>query len=220
MRYIKGTCTWRLTYGSEGPLGGYSDTEYAGDIDTRRSATGQAFLWGGAAISWGSKMQTTVAASTTEAEYVAAGMATKKALWLRRLVRELGVEDKPIVMHCDCQGAMAMIHTPASSNRTKHIDVTHDWVRKCVEAAAMSVTKVRPGEMVADCLTNALRTDASKTCRAALGLTDGVAHAARVGVLAPVHKADRAPDAGLSEGQSGARSDVAPGAAATAAAQC
>jgi len=220
MRYLKGTRTWCLTYGSEGPLVGYSDADYAGDIDTRRSTTGQAFLWGGAAISWGSKIQATVAASTTETEYVAAVMAAKEALWLRRLVRELGGDDKPVVMHCDSQGAMAMMHNPTNSNRTKHIDVTHHFVRECVETAAISVTQVGTADMVADCLTKALPTDAFNKCRAALGLTDGEADAARVGVLAPVHKADRALDAGGSDGQAGARADVAPGAAATAAAQC
>ena len=220
MRYLKGTRTWCLTYGSEGPLVGYSDADYAGDIETRRSTTGQAFLWGGAAISWGSKIQETVAASTTEAEYVAAGMAAKEALWLRRLVRELGGDDKPVVMHCDSQGAMAMMHNPTSSNRTKRIDVTHHFVRECVETAAISVTQVGTADMVADCLTKALPTDAFNKCRAALGLTDGEADAARVGVLAPVHKADRARDAGRSDGPPGARADEAPGAAATAAAQC
>ena len=51
MRYLKGTRTWFLTYRSEGPLVGYSDADYAGDIDTRWSKTGQAFLWGGADFS-------------------------------------------------------------------------------------------------------------------------------------------------------------------------
>ena len=220
MRYLKGTRTWCLTYGSEGPLVGYSDADYTGDIDTRRSTTGQAFLWGGAAISWGRKIQATVAASTTEAEYVAAGMAAKEALWLRRLMRELGGDDKTVIMHCDSQGAMPMMHNPTSSNRTKHIDVTHHFVRECVETAAISVTQVGTADMVSDCLTKALPTDAFNKCRAALGLTDGEADAARVGVLAPVHKANRALDAGGQDGQAGARADVAPGAAATAAAQC
>jgi len=220
MRYLKGTRTWCLTYGSEGPLVGYSDADCAGDITTRRSTTGRVFLWGGAAISWGSKIQATVAASTTEAEYVAAGMAAKEALWLRRLVRELGGDDKAVVMHCDSQGAMAMMHNPTSSNRTKHIDVTHHFVRECVETAAISVTQVRTADMVADCLTKALPTDAFNKCQAALGLTDGEADAARVGVLAPVHEVDRALDVGRSDGPPGARADEAPGAAATAAAQC
>jgi len=83
-----------------------------------------------------------VAASTTEAEYVAAGMAAKEALWLWRLVRELGGDDKPVVMHCDSQGAMTMMYSPTSFNRTKHIDVTHHFVHDCVKTAAISVTQV------------------------------------------------------------------------------
>jgi len=82
MRYLKGTRDWSITSGAKRPLVGYSDADYAGDVDTRRSKTGKAFLWGGGAISWGRKIQATVAASTTDAEYVAAAMASKEAIWL------------------------------------------------------------------------------------------------------------------------------------------
>jgi len=112
-----------------------------------------------------------------------------------------------------------MMHNPTSSNRTKHIDVTHHFVRQCVDTAAILVTQVGTADIVADCLTKTLPTDDFNKCRAALGLTDREAEAARVGVLAPVHQADRALDAGGSDGQAGARADVAPGATATAAAQ-
>lgn len=68
MRYLKGTSDWRLTYGGGEALVGYSDADYAGDVDIPLSTTGQVFLWGGAAISWASRIQATVATSTTEAE--------------------------------------------------------------------------------------------------------------------------------------------------------
>jgi len=104
----------------------------------------------------------------------------------------------------------------------KHLNESRMTLCRAGSSGAVRVSSAGTSflTMVADCLTKALPTDAFNKCQAALGFTDGEADAARVGVLAPVHKADRAPDAGLSEGQSGARSDVAPGAAATAAAQC
>lgn len=68
LRYLKGTANQALTYGSAGPLVGYSDADSTADIDTRRSTTGYAFILNGAAVSWVSKRQTSVALSTTEAE--------------------------------------------------------------------------------------------------------------------------------------------------------
>jgi len=198
MRYLKGTRDWRITYGTKRPLVGYSDADYAGNIDTRRSTTGQAFLWGGGAISWGSKIQTTVAAFATEAEYVAAAMAAKEAIWLQRLVRELGGDDEPVVMLCDSQGAIALMCNPTSSNRTRHIEVAHNFVRECVDGGALEVEAVGTADMVADCLTKYLPTAAFKKCRTALGMTDGEAGTALVRVLAPP------PDGGRTQGGDGA----------------
>lgn len=185
MRYLQGTRDWALKYGDVGPLVGYSDADFAGDQDTRRSTTGQAFLWGGATVSWGSKIQATVAASTTEAEYVAAGMAAREALWLRNLVGEITGEEAELRMHCDSQGALALMRNPMTSNRTKHIDVTHHFVRECVESGAITVVGVGTRDMTADCLTKPLATEAFNKCREALGLVDLTQAASRVGVLAP-----------------------------------
>ena len=112
-------------------------------------------------------------------------MAAKEAIWLQRLVRELGGGDAPVVMHCDSQGAIALMRNPTSSNRTKHIDVAHHFVRECVDGGALEVEVVGTADMVADCLTKPLPTAAFNKCRAALGMTDGEAGTARVGVLAP-----------------------------------
>ena len=172
MRYPKGTRDWRMTYGAKRPLIGYSAADYAGDVDTRRSTTGQAFLWGGRAIACGSKIQATVAASTTEAEYVAAAMAAKEAIWLQRLVRELGEGAESVIMYCDSQGAIALMRNPKRSNRTEHIDVAHHFVRECADGGAIEVEAVGTADMVADCLTKPLPTEAFHKFRAALGMTD------------------------------------------------
>lgn len=94
MKYLKGTEDYGLTFKAgttEDGLNfhGYTDSDWAGDLDNRRSTSGFVFLAAGAAISWRSRRQNTVATSTTEAEYVAAAMASKEALWLRQLLSEL-----------------------------------------------------------------------------------------------------------------------------------
>jgi len=84
-------------------LEAYCDADYAGDIDTRRSTTGYVFTLGGGAISWSSRLQPTVAVSTTEAEYMAAAYAIKEALWLRTLLDDLDMEIGTITINADNQ---------------------------------------------------------------------------------------------------------------------
>ena len=80
-------------------------------------------------MSWLSKRQVTVVLSTAEAEYVALSMATQEAIWLRRLLEDIGVSlEGPTVIHEDNQGATAMARNPVGPARTKHIDICYHFV--------------------------------------------------------------------------------------------
>jgi hypothetical protein len=84
LRYLRGTSDYYITYSSGHELVcGYVDSDFAGDLDKRRSTSGYVFTLAGGAISWISKLQNIVALSTTEAEYVAASHACKEAVWLK-----------------------------------------------------------------------------------------------------------------------------------------
>ena len=90
LRYLAGTPNVGITFGAGTPgLLTFCDADYAGDIDTRRSTSGYVFILNGGAISWASRLQPNVAASTTESEYIAA--AIKEGLWLRKLFQDLGL---------------------------------------------------------------------------------------------------------------------------------
>lgn len=90
LRYLKGTKGLRLTYkGHLQMLKGFTDADWAGCQDTRRSTAGYLFNIGSGAISWQSKRQNIVALSTCEAEFMGQPQATKEAIWLRRLLNEL-----------------------------------------------------------------------------------------------------------------------------------
>jgi len=90
LRYLKGSIDLQLTYrGSLKPLTGYTDSDWAGDHDTRRSTSRYIFNLRSGAISWSSKRQATVALSTCEAEYIGQTQAAKEAIWLRRLLQEI-----------------------------------------------------------------------------------------------------------------------------------
>ena len=95
-RYLKGTIELKLQYRPDGEnLLGYSDADWANDMDDRHSTTGNVFTMSGGAISWLSQKQTTVALSTAEAEYVALGSATQEAIWLYQLLNDLKIDTVP-----------------------------------------------------------------------------------------------------------------------------
>ena len=97
MRYLSHTKSMRLCYESQDlSVKGYTDLDYAGDLDKRRSTLGYVFMLARGAVSWRSRLQNCITQSTTKAEYVAATEACKEAIWLGRLVADLGIKiEKP-----------------------------------------------------------------------------------------------------------------------------
>jgi len=173
LRYVAGSIGTGITYGGGGTGGdahGYCDADYAGDMDTRRSTTAYVFLINGGAVSWASRRQATVAASTTEAEYMAAAAAAKEALWLRTLLRELGAPHKVINIYADNQSAIKVINNPITSARSKHIDVAYHFVRERAARGEIAFTYIPTAEMVADALTKALPEPKHTFCCKGMGV--------------------------------------------------
>ena len=173
-RYLRHTVNHQLVFrGDLKPLSGYTDADWAGDQDTRRSTSGYVFDVGSAAISWSSKRQPTVALSTCEAEYIGQTQATKEAVWLRGLLNQLNPSEqatKAVVLYCDNQGAMALAKNPQFHARTKHIDIQHHYVREQVTAGNVALEYVPTERQVADGLTKALCKDKFDRFRDLIGL--------------------------------------------------
>ena len=169
LRYIAGTAGYGITFRS-GNLEAYCDADYAGDLDTRRSTTGYVFILGGGAISWSSRLQPTVAASTTEAEYMAAAYAIKEGLWLRTLLYDLGMKLDTITINADNQGAIKLLKNPVFSMRSKHIDVIYHFARERVTRKDVSFKYIPTTKMVADALTKPLPATKLEFCRTAMGI--------------------------------------------------
>ena len=174
LRYLQGSSELGLRFGTRGTLAGYCDADYAGDVDTRRSTSGYVFLLNGAAVSWASKLQPTVAVSTTEAEYIAAATAAREAVWLRLLLGETTGERGPVPMRSDNQSAIHLMHNPGGTARSKHIDVAHHFVRDRVARGELTVRYVATTDMTADALTKALPAQPLQRCRSALGMATRV----------------------------------------------
>jgi hypothetical protein len=103
-RYLKGTTDYGINFvrqKSDLSVVGYVDVDYAGDLDDRRSTIGYVFTLTGGPICWKFMIQSMVAMSTTEVEYMAAAEVAKEALWLTGLVKELGIQQGGVSLHCD-----------------------------------------------------------------------------------------------------------------------
>jgi ribonuclease HI len=172
LRYLSGTANCGINFGgTSSGLKVYCDADYAGDIDTRRSTTGYVFILNGGAITWSSRLQQTVAASTTEAEYMAAAGAIKEALWLRKLLADLQLHMDTIEINADNQSAIKLLKNPVFSVRSKHIDVVYHFGRERVVRKEVSFQYIKTESTVADTLTKPVPTAKFDFCRAAMGIT-------------------------------------------------
>ena len=173
LRYLKETVNVALKYQKcqTGMFIGYSDADWANDLDDRHSITGNLFLMSEAAVSWLSKKQPVVALSTSEAEYIALSTATQEVIWIRRLLCDLGISlDVPTTLMEDNQSAIAIAYNPVQHARTKHIDIRYHFVREAIQKRLVEVKYCSSREMVADILTKALSKEQFKRLREATGM--------------------------------------------------
>jgi len=172
MRYLKGTMDLKLCLGGkEVSLRGYCDADWGGDANERRSTTGYVFFVGVGAISWNCKRQPTIALSTTEAEYMATSQCTKEAIWLRKLMADVGlVQDGATIIMCDNQGCIALAKNPTHHSRTKHIDIQHHFIREKLESGEIGLKYCPTQDMVADVLTKALAKERHQNLTRSMGL--------------------------------------------------
>jgi Reverse transcriptase (RNA-dependent DNA polymerase) len=178
-RYLHGTSARRLVFQRASPestqLTGYVDADWAGDVNDHKSTLGFIFMFGGAAVSWGSKKQTSVALSSTEAEYIAASYAAKEAIWLRRLLTELGLDtSSPTPIHVNNQSAIAIARNPEFHDRTKHIKVRYHFLRQVVEKGDIVLKYLPTGEQIADALTKGLSREKHEGFAKMMGLRSEV----------------------------------------------
>jgi hypothetical protein len=107
-RCLKGTIDYGIKYtdASDVELTGYSDSDWADNLDDRRSTTGYAFSIEFGVVSWSSKKHPTISLSSTEEEYKALCAATCEVVWLRRLLQDVGEKRKePMMIRCDKNNA-------------------------------------------------------------------------------------------------------------------
>ncbi|XP_067133879.1 uncharacterized protein [Centruroides vittatus] len=130
LTYLRGTTDYGILYNGNKKLALYSDADFAGNLEDRRSTSGYLLMYSGGAVSWHSRKQRTVALSTAEAEYVSASEAIRKMPFMRKFGLELKMLSKePTIMYVDNNSAIHMI-TKKDKKASKHIDIKYHFVKE------------------------------------------------------------------------------------------
>ena len=159
LRYLKFSegLGLQITKSSSMLVTAYSDADWAGCIDDRRSTGGFAVFLGSNLVSWSARKQATVSRSSTEAEYKALANATAEVMWIQTLLYELGIKTpKAARLWCDNIGATYLSANPIFHARTKHIEVDFHFVRERVARKLLEIQFIPTGDQLADGFTKPL----------------------------------------------------------------
>jgi hypothetical protein len=179
LRYLQGTKGLMLTYKKYDNLEvvGYSDADFAGCVDTKKSTSGYIFTLAKGAISWRSSKQTVTASSTMQAEFVACFEATGQAVWLKNFIPSLRVIDsisRPITLYCDNQPAVIFSINNKSSDASKHIDIKFLVVKDRVQDQTINVKHISTKLMLADPLMKGLPLSVFREHVTGMGLVESL----------------------------------------------
>jgi hypothetical protein len=164
LQYYKGLHSTGIVLGGKNQgsiqLTGYTDSDFAGDLDDRKSTGGYIFLLNGGPIQWRSKQQTIVAGSTMESEYIACSDAVREGIWINNLLKDVIPEyyTGPPTIYTDNAPAEALAKSDKNTQRSKHIDVRYHIVRDNVANKRVKLSHVATGDNIADIMTKALPT--------------------------------------------------------------
>jgi len=176
LQYVKGTLSMGLKIKRSPSMmvSAFSDADWAGCVDDRRSTGGFAVFLGSNLISWTARKQATVSRSSTEAEYKALANATAEMMWVQKLLTELKIDHPPAArLWCDNLGAKYLSANPVFHARTKHIEIDFHFVRERVAQKLLDIRFINSGDQLADGFTKAISTQKMREFRFNLNLVNG-----------------------------------------------
>jgi hypothetical protein len=181
LRYVAGTCNWGLWFSrkkeNQALLIGFSDADFAGDVDARKSTTEVIFFLANSLITWQLTKQKIVAQYSCESEYITVANAMCQALWLSRVLVEVqGSAPSTPLLRVDNKSVIALIKNPVLHEQSKHIEVKYHLVQKSAENGQIKVEFIRSEEQLGDILTNLFGRVKFLELRTKIGLIDVDGH--------------------------------------------
>ena len=172
IRYVNSTSDYGIWYSKDtnSNLACFSDADWAGNADDRKSTSGGCFFLGNNLVSWHSKKQNSISLSTAEAEYIAAGSCCTQLLWLKQMLIDYGFDLGVLTIFCDNTSAINISKNPVQHSRTKHIDIRHHFIRELVENKSLQLEYVDTEKQLADIFTKALDASRFDSLRKSLGV--------------------------------------------------
>ena len=177
VRYLKGTVEHGIFFKKYGHLEvhGFTDADWAGNPNDRKSTAGYFTFVGGNLVTWRSKKQKVVALSSAEAEFRGIKSGLTEILWLKRLMTELDLQSpQPCRLFCDNKVAISISENPVQRERTKHVEVDRHFIKENIEAEIVEFPYVKSEDQLADILTKAMNSKSFKEALGKLSIGDPV----------------------------------------------
>lgn len=156
LRYLKSCPGKGMLFPKHGHLKieGYTDADWAGCLDDRKSTSGYCAFVGGNLVSWRSKKQSVVSRCTAEAEFRAMASGLCELMWLKILLTELQLyRGAPLQLYCDNQATINIVNNPLHHDRTKHVEIDRHFIKEKLDTGMLKINFVKSGDQLADVLT-------------------------------------------------------------------
>ena len=172
IRYVSGTTDSGImfTFDSNVEIAGYTDSDWAGDADDRKSTSGGCFFVGNNLVSWHSKKQNCVSLSTAQAEYIAARSCCTQLLWMKHMLEDYGFQQGKLSLFCDNTSAINISKNPVLHSRTKHIEIRYHFIRNLVDDDLLEMSFIPTENQLADLFTKPLDNARFESLRKAIGI--------------------------------------------------